>query len=220
MRRVHPLHKSSRLSVCAFAAVLLAVSALGQSPRMQLDPARDQWQRPAEVMDALRIRAGSTVADVGAGEGYFTSRLAERVGPHGKVYAEDIDFGALARLKAAAEKNGLQQVEVVQGTESDPKLPEGALDAVLIVNAYHEMDEHDAMLHGLLRALKPGGLLGIIDKEAETGHPRGWYHSHHRIALEVVKAETAKEGFRFVGTRPGFTRADDQSKWWFAIFEK
>ena len=202
------------------ALLLLALAALAQSPRMQLDPARDQWQRPAEVMDALRIRAGSKVADVGAGEGYFTSRLAERVGPTGKVYAEDIDADALARLKSAVESKGLKQVETVLGTENDPKLPENTLDAALIVNAYHEMDEHDAMLRGIFRALKPGALLGIIDKESDSGHPRDWYHSHHRIALEIVKQEAEKNGFRFVGTRPGFTRADDGSKWWFAVFEK
>lgn len=171
-------------------------------------------------MDALRLGPGSKVADVGAGEGYFTFHLAERVGREGRVYAEDIDSGVVGDLKSAAKQRGLSQVEVIQGTENDPKLPEGALDAVLIVNAYHEMDEHDAMLKGILRALKPGGLLGIIDKEAEAGHPRSWYHSHHRIAEQVVKDEAKADGFDFAATRPGFTRSDDSTRWYFLLFAK
>ena len=171
-------------------------------------------------MDALHLSSGSKVADVGAGEGYFAFHLAERVGPQGRVYAEDIDSGVIADLKAAVKQRGLQQVEVIQGTETDPKLPADTLDAVLIVNAYHEMDEHDAMLKGILRALKPGGLLGIIDKEAEAGHPRSWYHSHHRIAEQVVKDEARQDGFDLAGSRPGFTRSDDATQWYFLLFAK
>jgi len=171
-------------------------------------------------MDALHLGPGSKVADVGAGDGYFTFHLAERVGPGGRVYAEDIDSGVLGQVRARADSEGLKQVETILGTESDPKLPLHSLDAVLIVNAYHEMDEHDAMLKGVLRSLKSGGLLAIIDKQAEPGHDHAWYHSHHRINHEVVQYEAVRDGFEFVGTRPGFERADDHSNWYFLVFRK
>ena len=171
-------------------------------------------------MDALHVIPGSKVADVGAGDGYFTFHLAERVGPTGRVYAEDIDAHVLGEIRSRAEGDKLQQIETIQGTESDPKLPANMLDAALIVNAYHEMDEHDAMLKGILRALKHGGRLGLIDKEAEAGHDHAWYHSHHRINLDLVKQEAIQDGFEFVGARPGFQRSDDSSKWYFLIFKK
>lgn len=181
--------------------------------------ARDQWQRPAEVMDALQIQAGSRVADVGAGDGYFTLHLAERVGPEGRVYAEDIDESALSQVRGAADQKGMKQVETILGSASDPKLPAKSLDAVLIVNAYHEMDEHDAMLAGIRSALKHGGRLGIIDKESEAGHERAWYHSHHRIAKSVVRQEAEHDGLRFLGERRGFQRPSDGSNWYFLIFQ-
>jgi len=202
---------------CVFA--IAALIALAVSVAFAQDAARDQWQRPAEVMDALGVTAGSSVADVGAGDGYFTWHLAERVGTKGRVYAEDIVPSVIADLKRQGQDKGLKQVEVIEGTESDPRLPAGALDAVIVVNAYHEMDEHSAMLKGIMRALKPGGRLGIIDKEAETGHDRTWYHSHHRIAKEVVRQEATGDGFEFRGEKPGFVRPPD-SKWYFLVFVK
>lgn len=203
------LRRSRFLSLALLTCAILALA----------QDARDAWQRPAEVMDALEIRAGSRVADVGAGDGYFTAHLAERVGPQGRVYAEDIDPSALAQVRGAADKKGMKQVETILGSVSDPKLPANSLDAVLIVNAYHEMDEHDAMLAGIRSALKHGGRLGIIDKESEPGHDRSWYHSHHRIAKSVVRQEAEHSGFRFVGEHRGFQRPSDGSKWYFLIFQ-
>src|SRR5262245_19380289 len=103
---------------------------------------RDSWQHPEKVMDALGIKAGATVADVGAGEGYFTFRLAARVGPAGKVYAEDILEDRLEQIRALASKRKLAQIETVLGTTDDPRLPAGQMDVALVVNAYHEMREY------------------------------------------------------------------------------
>src|SRR4030095_12824222 len=122
---------------------------------------RDTWGKPQEVMDVLGIKAGSAVADVGAGEGYFTFRLAARVGPTGKVYAEDILDDRLDKIRTRATTQKLAQIETILGATDDPRLPAEQLDVVLVVNAYHEMREYDAMLRGMFRALKPGGLLGI-----------------------------------------------------------
>jgi len=180
---------------------------------------RDAWQRPAEVMDALGIRAGQTVADVGAGSGYFTFHLASRVGPKGKVYAEDISDDQLQRIRQQVAREGLSQIETTLGTVSDPKLPTGALDAILVVLAYHEMHDYDAMLGGLNRALKPGGLLAIIDDEADPGEARSVSAEQHRIPKAFVLEDGDRNGLHFVREEKGF-QSDPNHHWFFLIFEK
>jgi predicted methyltransferase len=180
---------------------------------------RDAWQRPAEVMDALGIRAGQTVADVGAGGGYFTFHLALRVGPTGKVYAEDISDDQLQKIRQQVAREGLTQVETLLGTESDPKLPPGALDAILVVLAYHEMRDYDAMLGALNRALKPGGLLAIIDDEADPSEARSVSASRHKIAKPFVLEDAARNGLRFLREEKGF-ESEPYHNWFFLIFQR
>jgi predicted methyltransferase len=180
---------------------------------------RDAWQRPAEVMDALRVAPGSAVADIGAGRGYFTMRLAQRVGLQGRVFAVDTDANALGRLRERAEKEGLKQVTVVESANDDPRLDPGSVDAILVVNAFHEMREFDAMLAAMHRALKPGGLLGIIDSRADPGKPRSEYFSKHAIPEELVREDAERNGFRFSARKPGF-RDGDGDQWFFLVFEK
>ena len=182
--------------------------------------ARDAWQRPKEVMDALGIKPGSTVADIGAGGGYFTFHLAHRVGPAGKVYAEDILEDEVNKIRERAAKEGLPQIEAVLGSKDDPRLPAQSLDSILIVNAYHEMREHDAMLRAAFRALKPGGLLGIIDAPAAPGEPREKYFDRHRIPEQLVRDDTARSGFSFVRKEPGFNSPDRGRDYYFLIFKK
>lgn len=179
---------------------------------------RDVWQRPGEVMDALGIRPGSVVADVGAGEGYFTFHLAARVGPNGKVYAEDIQDSQLDHIRERAKKERIAQIEVVLGTASDPKLPAGALDAILVVRTYHEMEDHDAMLGGMVRALKPGGRLGIIEPEGEPNRPRSSYANEHSMSKALVLQDAADHKLRFVREPPRFEAPDRHE--FFVIFEK
>ena len=112
-------------------------------------PDRDAWQRPDQIMDALGIGEGSVVADLGAGGGWFTVRLARRVGPNGMVYAEDIQPQMIQAIERRVEREGLQNVKTVLGTATDPKLPERALDAVLIVDAYHEIEQPVALLRNV-----------------------------------------------------------------------
>jgi predicted methyltransferase len=181
---------------------------------------RDTWGKPQEVMDVLGIKAGSAVADVGAGEGYFTFRLAARVGPTGKVYAEDILDDRLDKIRTRATTQKLAQIETILGATDDPRLPAEQLDVVLVVNAYHEMREYDAMLRGMFRALKPGGLLGIIDAPAKTGEPRENYYDRHRIPEQLVREDTARNGFRFLRQRPAFTPPDSDRTYFFLIFQR
>jgi predicted methyltransferase len=183
------------------------------------DRKRDEWQRPAEVLDALGVKAGQRVADIGSGSGYFTFHLAARVGSEGKVYAVDIDEAALQKLRARQEHAQLTQIETILGTSADPHLP-NELDAVLIVDTYHEFREYTQTLQAVWRALKPRGRLVLIDGEGPAGRPRTEYHRLHVIPAELVRAEIIHAGFVFKESRPGFYDAEYGKKMYFLIFEK
>ncbi len=138
-------------------------------------PDRSLWQKPDEIMDALNIADGSRVADVGAGAGWFTVRLARRVGPNGRVYAEDIQQPMLDAIDYRVRREGLTNVDTVPGTPEDPTLPAG-LDAVLIVDVYAEVVYAEvadpvSLLTHVAAALKPQGRLGIVDWTKEGGGP-------------------------------------------------
>jgi len=126
-------------------------------------PDRDLWQSPDQIMDALGIAEGSVVADIGAGGGWFTIRLARRVGANGIVYAEDIQRQMLEATGRRVAREGLRNVRTVLGTSEDPRLPVGALDAVLIVDTYHELENPDALLRNIAKSLKPQGRVGVVD---------------------------------------------------------
>lgn len=200
--------------LCVFASLSLGILAQDSGS------ARDAWQRPEEVMDALGIQAGTVVADVGSGDGYFSFHLARRVGAGGRVYAVDIDQDALDKLRREADKEGLEQIEIIRGATDDPRLPPESVDVVLVVNAYHEMRDYDAMLAGFYRALRPGGRLAIIDGGIEPGQPRDDYFSRHRVPKEVVREEAERAGFVFAREEPGFTRARDNRLFYFLVFER
>jgi ubiquinone/menaquinone biosynthesis C-methylase UbiE len=165
------------VAVTALTATCAVVSA--QHARLfppedlgQLEgPDRDAWQRPDQIMDALQIGENSVVADLGAGGGWFTVRLARRVGPNGHVYAEDIQPQMIESIQRRRDREGLPNVETVLGTAVDPKLPAGSLDAVLIVDAYHEIEQPVALLKNVVKALKPGGTIGIVNFKKDGGGP-------------------------------------------------
>lgn len=134
-------------------------------------PDRDAWQRPDRIMDALGIGEGSVAADLGAGGGWFTVRLARRVGPNGLVYAEDIQSQMIEATSRRAQREGLPNVQTILGTPVDPKLPAGSIDAVLIVDAYHEVEQPKTLLRNVAKALKPTGVIGIVDFKKDGGGP-------------------------------------------------
>ena len=124
------------------------------------DQNRDKWQKVDEIFAAMGVKSGAVVADIGAGGGYFTARLARATGETGRVYAVDIGADVIKRLGERVRAEGLKNVEIVHGAATDPKLPPVSLDAALIVNAYHEMHEHQAMLDGAegsAQAERPAG---------------------------------------------------------------
>ena len=164
-------------------------------------PDREVWQRPDQVMDALRIADGSVVADLGAGSGWFTIRLARRVGPNGKVYAEDIQREMFESIDRRRKREGLRWVEPILGTASDPGLPTGKLDAALIVDAFHEMEEPVVLLRNVAKSLKPVGRLGIVNF-TKAGFGPG-PPMDERVDPEVVIRDAEAAGLRVVA-RPDF----------------
>jgi len=186
------------------------------SPRTE----RDTWQRPIKVADALGLKAGGAVADVGAGGGYFTFRLAARVGPKGKVHAEDIDDRALAQIRQQAEEKKLLQIQIIQGSQKGPKLFSLSVDAVLVVDAFHEFKEPDAMMAGIVSALKPGGRLGVLDRSARLGMAPAEYMDGHRLPQEMLIERVTRAGLRLISFDSDFAGPADGTRYYFAVFEK
>jgi len=212
MRRVSArnLTRAIALACCvASAAPLLAQT------RNADDERREAWQKVDQIFAALGVRPGATVADVGAGDGFFTTRLSRAVGPDGRVFAVDVDEAALTRLRQRLEREGIRNVFVVKGTPADPRLPEQTLDAALIVNAYHEMAEHQQMLSALRSALKPDGKLAIVEPitDARRARSRAEQTKAHEIAPEFVLGDARSAGFRIIGLQDPFTTRGRDFEW-------
>jgi len=157
-------------------------------------PEREAEEHPDEALDAIGIPKGAAVADVGAGAGYFTWRLAERVGPEGKVYANDIEPKMLDLLRRNMQERHISNVETVLGAVDDPKLPREALDLILLVDVYHEFSEPQKMLRHMRDSLKPSGRLVLLEYRAED--PQVPIRAEHKMTVAQVKAEVEPEGFR------------------------
>jgi predicted methyltransferase len=157
-------------------------------------PDRDAYQRPDQIMDALQIGEGSVVADLGAGGGWFTVRLARRVGPNGRVYAEDIQKEMIGAITRRMTREGLANVLTVLGTPVDPRLPPGSLDAALMVDAYPEFEHPVTLLRNLARAMKPAGVIGIVNYKKDGGGPGPAMEA--RVDPEKVIADAQAAGLK------------------------
>lgn len=161
-------------------------------------PERDQEEHPKQAIDALRIAKGATVADIGAGSGYITALLARRVGPSGKVYANDIQVRMLDLLRQNIARQKLANVEPVLGAIDDPKVPANSIDMALMVDVYHEFSEPQKMLRGIRTALRSDGRMALIEYRGED--PNVPIRPEHKMTVAQVRAEVEPEGFRFVET--------------------
>jgi len=158
------MKRARRIAALVVAgAWLLPASAAAQSEQL-----RDGWQRVPDLFAAAGVHAGASIADIGAGEGFLTVRLAPAVGPTGKVYAVDVDAKIVATLRQRLATAGMTNVEVVVGADDDPHLPIATLDGALILNAYHEMADGVSVLKHLYEALKPGGRLVLCEPTPRT----------------------------------------------------
>jgi SAM-dependent methyltransferase len=158
-------------------------------------PERESEEAPDAALDAIGVRKGSTAADIGAGAGYFTWRLAERVGPEGTVYGEDIQPGMIELLKKNIAARGLHNVKPVLGKFDDPRLPAGQIDLVLLVDVYHEFSEPQKMLRRIRESLRTGGRLVLLEYRQED--PKVPIRPEHKMSVAQVRAEIEPEGYHF-----------------------
>jgi ubiquinone/menaquinone biosynthesis C-methylase UbiE len=159
-------------------------------------PDRDAWQKPEQVMMALGIADGSVVGDLGAAGGWFTIRLARFVGPNGLVYAEDVQRQMIEAIDRRVKREGLPNVRTVLGDTEDPHLPANRLDAILIVETYHEMEDPVTLLRNAARALKPQGRIGIIDYKKEGLGPGPSLED--RVDPETIVRDARAAGLRLI----------------------
>jgi SAM-dependent methyltransferase len=217
------------VSLVLFAAILTCISAspaLGQSATTSQEaqrktstpytgdltifdyPDRDKKLHIDQVMNLLGISAGRTVADVGAGSGWFTVRAARRVTATGKVYAVDINPEALAYIKERAQKEKLANITTVTGAADDPRLPPASVDAVLLLKTYHEVARPVDLLRNLRGALQPGARVGIIDRNGNG--------ENHGVQKKVVIGEADEAGYRLVEEHDELVKDDKMD--YFLIF--
>ena len=173
------------------------------------EPGREKRLQIDRVMDLLQLKPGGTVADIGAGSGWFSVRAARRVGPNGRVIAEDINAKAIAYIQQRAQREHLANIVPVLGTPDDPKLTPNSLDAALMLKVYHEIAHPPLVLANLRAALKPGARFGIIERNGNG--------ADHGLKESIVRDEVEHAGFRQVA-RYDFTKADGQD--YFLIFVK
>ncbi len=157
---------------------------------------REAEEQPEAMLEALKIKPGATVADIGAGAGYTSLRLARRVGPNGTVLATDVQPQMLSMLRDNAKTAGVKNIKPIRATQADVKLPESAVDLALMVDVYHEASNPEALLVGIKKALKPGGRLVLVEFRGED--PEVPIKPEHKMTLAQVRKELEPQGFRFV----------------------
>jgi len=213
------MHRTRRIAHGAVALVLLAGTLAAQGG----EEARERWQRVPEIFAALGVGPGVRVADIGAGGGFFTSRLARAVGNDGRVFAVDVDAAVIGRLEQRAAREPWSNVDIIHSRRDDPRLPHGALDAALIVNAYHEFTDVEGMLRGLARALKPGGRLVILDQVPPSGRLRSERSAQeraHELGSWFAVRDLLVADFRIVRLEDPFIvaeSADARGEWWLLV---
>lgn len=199
-------------AVTVLTSALVTIATVAAQREHDETP-REKWQRVPDIFRELGAVPGAHVADIGAGSGFFTTRLATAVGRAGKVYAVDVNPVSLRELKDTVGSD-VTNVEIIRGDENDPRLPAGRLDGVLIVNAYHEFAEYGAMLGHIKSALKPGGRLVLVEpiprRSDDTN--RQAQTKRHTIAIDLVEEDLKHAGFEIVTKDTGFaTRPEHQT---------
>ncbi|HKW00029.1 MAG TPA: class I SAM-dependent methyltransferase [Vicinamibacterales bacterium] len=210
-----PFHRVSRWTVGALLVISALTFASAQTVP-QSDAETERFARVSDILKALDAKPGARIADIGAGDGFYTVRIARAVLPGGQALGEDIDDAALQKLRARVTTEQATNVEVVVGAVDDPHLPSEALDAVLVHNAYHEFVQYEQMLAHILKALKPGGRFVLVEPfhESARGLPREKQVANHDLAPDFGESELRAAGFtilqrdnefvKFIGQPGGF----------------
>jgi ubiquinone/menaquinone biosynthesis C-methylase UbiE len=161
-------------------------------------PEREREEQPEQVIDALGIRPGQTVADLGAGSGYFSFRMAPRVGTQGKILAVDIQEEMLRVVRRRAQREGVTNVVAIRSTESDSKLPNASVDLLLMVDVYHELEYPYEVMQSVVKALKPGGRVALVEYRKED--PRIMIKEVHKMSEQQIIKEMAAVGLKHIKT--------------------
>lgn len=203
-------------ALVVFATMYVLYSVIDTLHQLEVvESQRDQWQRPAEVLQALDPRPGSVVVDLGSGAGYFALKLSPIVGKQGQVLAVDIRKLSLSFLWIRALLGQKRNIRVVVGDEDNPHLPLEAADAVLIANTFHELRDPQVMLGHVARALRPGGRLVIVDRGFRPG-----MHHVHEVERSSVEAELRQAGFEIVSSQDNFILRPGDDPWWLTVARK
>ncbi|GEM_PF-2387410 len=190
---------------------------------------RDYWQKPALLLELMDIQPAETVADLGCGTGYFSLKLAEQVGPDGKVIALDIDAAKLNKLKLIKRYADVGQLEIVQNTPDDLKVAESSLDKIIVLNAYHEIEEIETVLAQCMKALKAGGKIFVIDKVSDKMDSdkvsRKKLVKNEFIRRSFVEDELTSTGFRITEAKDKYienekAEATRKTNWFVVIATK
>lgn len=209
--------------------IAVALMVLTVVPRVvaaqSADDSREKTEKVGDILDALQAGPGKRVADVGAGEGFYTFRIAKAVGPTGRVTAVDVSEKYLEKLRERLKQDNISNVDVVVGAVDDPRLPANSFDAVLIYNAYHEMTTPEPILKSILAALKPGGRLVMSEPLHDNvrSATRAEQLKDHEIGPNFVEQELLAAGFEIVEQRPdflAFTSPGHKGGFWLIVARK
>lgn len=199
-----------------FLLVFFAFLSFGQDPLKNVYTQsawaeRDKWQKADELIRQLTIKTGSNVADIGSHEGYMTVKLSSVVGNTGRVYAVDVEQSKLDKLKDHLLKKNITNVALIKGDDDNPKLPVNSLDAVIILDTYHEMDDHDKILLHIKSALKRGGRLVLCEPIADERRKltREDQERKHELGMSFALEDLQKAGFTILKQQDPFV---DRSK--------
>ncbi len=208
--------------MATFALLDTGYSALNTIARLDVVEAqRDQWQRPTDILQALAITPGDTVAEIGCGSGYFSLKLAAAVGKGGRVYAEDIRRLPLVFLWFRTILKNDPNIRVVHGQEGDPRLGAQAVNEALIANTYHELTDPQAILAYVRRALISGGRLVVVDRAPNSAQRDDDPLAEHEIPAELVESELRAAKFEVTAREDDFIGKDaDNESWWLIVARK
>ncbi|MBL7873342.1 MAG: class I SAM-dependent methyltransferase [Cyclobacteriaceae bacterium] len=185
---------------------------------------RDRWQKADELIKQLNLKMGSQVADVGCHEGYMTTKLSKAVGAQGKVYAVDVEQPKLDKLATNLVKRNLTNVQIIKGDYDNPKLPLNSLDAVIILDTYHEMDDHDAILQHIKSALKQNGRLVMCEAIADERRAlsRADQERKHELGMNFALEDLKKAGFTVLKEQDSFVDRTKEKgdKMWLIVVRK
>ena len=187
-------HSAKRIWFAVALLLAATLSACADFKRFSYEGVdRDSWQKPDQVIQSLGIHPGERVADIGAGGGYFTFRLADAVGPGGKVYAVDVDPEMIAYVRERAQEKAYRQVETIQSQPHDPMLPEKEVDLIFLCNTYHHLQERSAYFAQSKKYLRPQGRVAIVELK-----PEGWLQKlfGHATESTVIRSELEAAGYR------------------------